>query len=170
MIFGKSKDSILVPEFYANFVQQGGRPDWSSEVPVGGDTLAECAPNDDSTAPACTTRVLTDEKGHSIKIRIASPPPRRQRQLARQFRLGQSEQVGSNEQLTSPKPSHRDSLDSQSPLVGAQSEPVDRMASWIDCESSTEAEPEVVQLAEGEEKVDASETGQPAASNSADGR
>lgn len=27
--------------------------------------------------PPATTRVLTDEKGHSIKIRIASPPPQR---------------------------------------------------------------------------------------------
>jgi len=37
------------------------------------------------SAGLVTTRVLTDEKGHSIKIRLASPPPRRQRQLADQF-------------------------------------------------------------------------------------
>lgn len=41
-----------------------------------------------------TTRVLTDEKGHSIKIRIASPPPQRQSQLMKlhQQRQQQAEQ------------------------------------------------------------------------------
>lgn len=33
--------------------------------------------------PQATTRVLTDEKGHSIKIRLASPPPQRQAALAK---------------------------------------------------------------------------------------
>lgn len=53
MIFGKSKDCILVPE----------EPSACS----GGDFRRQQA----------TTRVLTDEKGHSIKIRVASPPPQR---------------------------------------------------------------------------------------------
>lgn len=33
--------------------------------------------DDQHMIPTSTTRVLTDEKGHSIKIRIASPPPQR---------------------------------------------------------------------------------------------
>lgn len=36
-----------------------------------------------------TTRVLTDEKGHSIKVRIASPPARRHQELVQQLQFEQ---------------------------------------------------------------------------------
>lgn len=47
-----------------------------------------------------TTRVLTDEKGHSIKIRIASPPPQRH-QVARQQQQYQQQQQQHRESVIS---------------------------------------------------------------------
>lgn len=129
VIFGKSKDSILVPEFYSSFVQQ---PGWPAAQELAAE--ADAPPSDLSV-----TRVLTDDKGHSIKIRVASPPPRRQRQLARQFRLCTPESaLVAPPSCSPPTSAHRDSLDSQSPLVddGRALTRAHRtsLSSWVDCE------------------------------------
>lgn len=101
-----------MPEFYANLTQQGAEKHARELDPPPGELASALS----------ITRVLTDEKGHSIKIRIASPPPRRQRQLARQYRLTDlAGQLAADPSVA--KPSHRDSMDSQSPLVGAEQAP-----------------------------------------------
>lgn len=89
VIFGKSKDSILVPEIMEQTVAEN--PNWFSNN----------TPNysNNHLTPA-TTRVLTDEKGHSIKIRVASPPPQRQAQLAK---LHQQQQLQQKLQLAHDK-------------------------------------------------------------------
>lgn len=84
VIFCKSKDHILVPEI--TYQAYGEQPD----------SLTASEPQ----TPSSTTRVLTDEKGHSIKIRIASPPPQR-------HQLNLNEQNYPTSQMYSH---HRDSL------------------------------------------------------------
>lgn len=49
--------------------------------------------------PQATTRVLTDEKGHSIKIRLASPPPQRQAALAKIHQKAREQQLQQQQQL-----------------------------------------------------------------------
>lgn len=71
--------------------------------------------NQQQQLSATTTRVLTDEKGHSIKIRIASPPPQRQSQLAKLHQKQQQQQQQLIQQQQQFQ--HRDSVASDSPLM-----------------------------------------------------
>lgn len=83
--------------------------------------------------PASTTRVLTDEKGHSIKIRIASPPPQRSsrsddptgggaKHLMQKFRDPSNVRQQSQQQVMVAgrrQQQHRDSLASDCPLISS---------------------------------------------------
>lgn len=140
IIFGKSKDSILVPNVVCSTVAisssgaSNGLPEHNNSKEAGGNNgtqqlqLAqqerklqlEDGMNDEGQEEAeeileyspVTTRVLTDEKGHSIKIRIASPPPQRQSQLVKLHKRQQDQMQEQQQQQQ-----HRDSVASDSPLI-----------------------------------------------------
>jgi hypothetical protein len=166
IIFGKSKDSILVPELVCGSTNktnktnaqqaQYERYDWPNErnkkltpeklqqerhdranssngAPVLGGRGHELArsrpasaepPTDYYNYPPATTRILTDENGHSIKIRIASPPPQRHDQLARlhlQQQQQQQQRLDDDHHQRMASDGHRDSLASDCPLISLAS-------------------------------------------------
>lgn len=116
IIFGKSKDSILVPEFLQDHQLEDHLENCFADAEHNTTTAATATGGHHQTTTASqqtTTHVLTDEKGHSIKIRIASPPPQRQSQLAKLHKKQQQQAVARHFE-------HRDSLmslSSESPLM-----------------------------------------------------
>lgn len=148
IIFGKSKDSILVPDFVCTKVESSQAKTNSSNnkltreklqlesFPSAGeqnlalDQQANNLHNQnrpetilDFNYPTVTTRVLTDEKGHSIKIRIASPPPQRQGQLIKLHQQQQRKEERQRQMLEAADAlSHRrDNLVSDCPFIGLAS-------------------------------------------------
>lgn len=150
IIFGKSKDSILVPEFTCEQQQQQQQFNYhqqfnnlsaaaaaatssSNQQQQYEQLTGDASPLDQEYHLSsitgdlvsfgseyqvqATTHVLTDEKGHSIKIRIASPPPQRQSQLAKLHKQHQQQQrpgttvvMATNSTTSSTRPGHRDSV------------------------------------------------------------
>lgn len=119
IIFGKSKDSILVPDYLESGPDETNASSTSttttttamtvtamtttgattnnqmrSKCQLAGNNKSGFYANDADFAQLVTTRVLTDENGHSIKIRVASPPPQRQAQLAKLHKLALQQQQG----------------------------------------------------------------------------
>lgn len=107
MIFGKSKDSILVPDYLESKLETNTMTTTTPTPTMSAASMAALTmssnhsqmilnrclsasnnrsgfyASDADFGQPVTTRVLTDENGHSIKVRIASPPPQRQAQLAK---------------------------------------------------------------------------------------
>lgn len=152
IIFGKSKDSILVPDYLEsatrritttntsglnqslNRRQKDWNLDLSADLSSSNQTEKERQPSclldansksgffaSDADFAPVTTRVLTDENGHSIKIRVASPPPQRQAQLAKLHLIKQqqlvSQQHDDNQQRHQNQRDSVVSLSSDSPLL-----------------------------------------------------
>lgn len=141
IIFGKSKESILVPDWTFNATnssdnQANYKQQQQSTNQQEADLIEQRqAANKRLAANVTTMRVLTDQNGHSIKVRLTSPPlPRRQSsQLSATTTIN-----GDNNQaqdswhptqidLWAPSSSngsrfaHRDSLASNCPLISLNS-------------------------------------------------
>lgn len=124
IIFGKSKDSILVPDYLESSNDEATTKSPTSTTTMTTTTMMSTttsgcyqrAMNKSSSAASnnksgfcdsgadfvqsVTTHVLTDENGHSIKIRVASPPPQRQAQLAKLHLIARKQQQAINQQVT----------------------------------------------------------------------
>lgn len=130
IIFGKSKDSILVPDFNGTATSKTTTTTTTTQIRNHSvdSTSSSHQLMSNTDADLCyQTRVLTDEKGHSIKIRVASPPPQRH-QVNRQ----------QQEQQPAAASQHRDSVVSlggcpESSLING-----DRRDSYVKFSSSDE--------------------------------
>lgn len=116
MIFCKTKDHILMPEIricsqeeetrnaiigQEHLTQLNGCKDDGQNDSRNHDHRVEYYHCDESKSTT-VTRVLTDDSGHSIKIRIASPPPRRQQHQQQHSNVEISYPDGSPAQNSTP--------------------------------------------------------------------